>query len=69
MHLAITLPPGLDDKEISARAARSRLWLWPLSPSYNSSDPRHGFILGFGSSLPAQIPRAVRLMHSLIASA
>ncbi|HEY1904370.1 MAG TPA: PLP-dependent aminotransferase family protein [Terracidiphilus sp.] len=69
MHLAMTLPPGLDDKEISTRAARSRLWLWPLSPSYNSCAPRHGFILGFGSSLPAQIPRAVRLMHSLIASA
>jgi GntR family transcriptional regulator/MocR family aminotransferase len=69
MHLAITLPHGLDDREISARAARSRLWLWPLSPSYTSSTPRPGFILGFGSSLPEQIPRAVRLMRSLIASA
>jgi len=69
MHLAMTLPHGLDDRAISARAARSRLWLWPLSPSYTSSTPRPGFILGFGSSLPEQIPRAVRLMRSLIASA
>jgi GntR family transcriptional regulator / MocR family aminotransferase len=67
MHLAMTLPPDMNDREISARAASSRLWLWPLSPSYNLSPPRPGFILGYGSSLPAQIPRAVRLMRSLIA--
>jgi GntR family transcriptional regulator/MocR family aminotransferase len=67
MHLAFTLPPGLDDREISCRAEQSRLWLWPLSPSYITSPPRHGFILGFGSSLPAQIPRAVHLMRSFIA--
>ena len=72
MHLGITLPPDLPpsitDAEISVRAANSRLWLWPLSPSYTTIPPRQGFILGFGSSLPAQIPHAVRLMHSLISS-
>jgi GntR family transcriptional regulator/MocR family aminotransferase len=68
MHLAFTLPPGLNDREISERAAQSRLWLWPLSPSYTTNPPRPGFILGYGSSIPAQIPRAVRLMRSLIAS-
>jgi GntR family transcriptional regulator / MocR family aminotransferase len=68
MHLAMTFPPGLNDVEIAARAARSRLWLWPLSPSYLGKNPRHGFNLGFGSSLPNQIPRAVRLMRSLIAT-
>jgi DNA-binding transcriptional MocR family regulator len=66
MHLAFTIPAGLNDREISALAEHSRLWLWPLSPSYTTSPPRHGFILGFGSSLPAQIPGAVRLMRSLI---
>lgn len=68
MHLAITLPPGLNDIEIATRASRSRLWLWPLSPHYLGKSPRHGFILGFGSTLPSQIPRAVRLMRSLIAT-
>lgn len=72
MHLAMTLPPNLrssiTDAEISLRAASSRLWLWPLSPSYTTVPPRLGFILGFGSSLPSQIPGAVRLMHSLISS-
>jgi GntR family transcriptional regulator / MocR family aminotransferase len=68
MHLAMTLPQGLNDLEIAARAARSRLWLYSLSPNYLSQVPRHGFILGFGSTLPTQIPRAVRLMRSVIAS-
>jgi GntR family transcriptional regulator/MocR family aminotransferase len=68
MHLAFTLPPGRDDREISARAMDSRLWLWPLSPAYTTSPARHGFILGFGSSLPGQIPGAVRQMQSLIAT-
>jgi GntR family transcriptional regulator/MocR family aminotransferase len=69
MHLAFTLPPGLDDREISAKATSSRLWLWQLSPAYIAGPARHGFILGFGSSMPAQIPGAVRLMRSLIALA
>jgi GntR family transcriptional regulator/MocR family aminotransferase len=68
MHLAMTLPPGLIDHEIAVRAARSRLWLYSLSPSYLSNPARHGFILGFGSTLPSQISRAVRHLRSLIAS-
>ena len=66
MHLAMTLPEGLNDREISARAAESKLWLWPLSPSYNNAPARHGFILGYGSSFPNQIPAAVRQMRALI---
>jgi GntR family transcriptional regulator/MocR family aminotransferase len=68
MHLTMTLPQGMNDVEISAGAAEEGLWLWPLSPRYTSSAPRHGFILGFGSTLPAEIPKAVRRMRSLIAS-
>jgi GntR family transcriptional regulator/MocR family aminotransferase len=68
MHLAVTmpLPEGVKDTDITARAARERLWLWPLSPSYMSESPRNGFVMGFGSVPADQIPRAVRLMHSLI---
>ena len=68
MHLAMTLPPGLNDLEISIRAARSSLWLHPLSPNYLGNPPRHGFILGFGSTLPSQIPPAVRLLRSIVAT-
>ena len=50
MHLTVTLPKGLRDTDISAKAAREKLWLWPLSPSY-MGDPQQGFVLGFGSTL------------------
>jgi GntR family transcriptional regulator/MocR family aminotransferase len=66
MHLAVTLPEGMQDLEIAIRAVRDRLWLWPLSPSFVEAAPRHGFILGFGSTAKEQIPRAVRLMRTVI---
>jgi GntR family transcriptional regulator/MocR family aminotransferase len=67
MHLAVMLPDGLNDVEIAARAARQNLWLWPLSPAYLGDNPRQGFILGFGSTTAAEMPRAVKRMRSVIA--
>jgi GntR family transcriptional regulator / MocR family aminotransferase len=66
MHLAVTLPEGMKDIAITARAASERLWLWPLSPSYMSESPRHGFVMGFGSVATDLIPRAVRLMRNIV---
>ncbi len=66
MHLAMTLPEGMNDMEIATRAAQNRLWLYPLSPSYLGEKPRQGLILGFGSSTPDQIPPAVRRMRSIL---
>jgi GntR family transcriptional regulator/MocR family aminotransferase len=66
MHLAITLPKGTRDREIAARAATERLWLWPLSPSYMGEKVRQGFILGFGSTSAEQIPRAVNRIRALV---
>jgi GntR family transcriptional regulator/MocR family aminotransferase len=60
MHMTVTLPEGLHDVEIASRAARNRVWLWPLSPSYLSTKKRQGFVLGFGSAPTEQIPQAVR---------
>jgi GntR family transcriptional regulator/MocR family aminotransferase len=68
MHLTVTLPAGISDVEIAAKAARDRLWLWPLSPSYFSEQPRQGFILGFGSTPTNQISKAVRSLRAAIAS-
>jgi GntR family transcriptional regulator/MocR family aminotransferase len=68
MHLAVTLPKGFSDREIAERAARQKLWLWPLSPSYLGTSRRQGFILGFGSSPTGEIPKAVRQMQALMAS-
>jgi GntR family transcriptional regulator/MocR family aminotransferase len=68
MHLAVILPKGShSDLEIAERAARQNLWLWPLSPSYLGEVPRPGFILGFGSTAVADIPRSVRKLRNLLA--
>lgn len=68
MHLVATLPKGLCDRPISKAAARQDLWLWPLSPCYLGGTSRQGFILGFGSTAPKQIPNAVRQMRNVIES-
>jgi GntR family transcriptional regulator/MocR family aminotransferase len=65
MHLAITLPKGIRDREIAMRAAQERLWLWPLSPSYLGETVRQGFVLGFGSTPAELIPRAVSRLRTL----
>jgi GntR family transcriptional regulator/MocR family aminotransferase len=66
MHVAVTLPEGFQDVEISARAGQARLWLWPLSPCYLTDKPRHGFVLGFGSTPSDQMPSAVKAFRSMI---
>ena len=64
MHLAVTLPNGLSDREIATRAARKGLWLWPLSPSYLSQAPRQGFVLGFGNTAVEDMSQAVAQMRA-----
>lgn len=66
MHLTVTLPEGYKDREIVARAARERLWLWPLSPYYAGKKKHQGFVLGFGSTSTDKIPRAVQRLRSLV---
>jgi GntR family transcriptional regulator/MocR family aminotransferase len=66
MHLAVTLPKGLSDREIATRAARKGLWLWPLSPSYLGAVPRQGFVLGFGNTAVEDMSHAVAQMRAEI---
>lgn len=66
MHLVVTLPKGLSDLELAANAARDELWLWPLSMTYATKPPGQGFILGFGSTPAAAMPRAVRRLRALL---
>ncbi len=66
MHLAITLPKGFRDQEISARAAHEKLWLWPLSPAYMGKTARQGFILGFGGTTATEMPDAVRRLKKVL---
>jgi GntR family transcriptional regulator / MocR family aminotransferase len=67
MHLTVTLPHKIRDLEIAERAARENLWLWPLSPNYLGEVTRSGFVLGFGGTDVAEIPRAVRRLRGLLA--
>lgn len=66
MHLTVLLGKGMRDRDISLRAAKTGLWLWPLSPSYLGRNPRHGFILGFGNTTAEEIGAAVRSMRSVL---
>jgi GntR family transcriptional regulator/MocR family aminotransferase len=66
MHVSVTLPEGFNDQEISGRAAKERLLLWPLSRHYEGKKPRHGFVLGFGSTPTEQISSAVKRMRSMV---
>jgi GntR family transcriptional regulator / MocR family aminotransferase len=66
MHLAAMLPESFNDQEIAARAVRQRLWLRPVSPHYGWEKPRHGFVLGYGSTSTDQIPRAVERLRSVV---
>jgi len=68
MHITVTLPEGFDDVEIARRAARDRVWLWPLSPSYLGKKKRQGLVLGFGSAPIEQIPRAVGALRAAISA-
>jgi GntR family transcriptional regulator/MocR family aminotransferase len=66
MHLTVTLPKGMRDRDVALRAAAQNLWLWPLSPAYLGPSPRQGLMLGFGGVSAQEIPRAVRFMHEVL---
>jgi GntR family transcriptional regulator/MocR family aminotransferase len=66
MHMTVTLPQGFNDVEIATRAAKEKLWLWPLSTTYLSETPRHGFILGFGSTQADRIPQEVLRLRNVV---
>jgi GntR family transcriptional regulator / MocR family aminotransferase len=68
MHMTVTLPNGYNDVEVATRAAKEKLWLWPLSPSYVKATAEQGFILGFGSTPANQIHQAVCQMRNVLAA-
>ena len=68
MHLVVTLPKGFRDTEIAIKAAREKLWVWPLSPAYLGDRARQGLILGFGSTPAAEMPNAVHRLRNVLGS-
>jgi len=67
MHLVATLEPGIDDRELSARAARAQLWVMPLSACYLSRAARPGLVLGYGGTDVQEIRAGVRRLRDLLA--
>ncbi len=68
LHVSVTLPRGFDDHELSARAARIKLWLVPLSSSYLRRPGSQGFILGFSNTPTHEISKAVKKLRDIIRS-
>jgi GntR family transcriptional regulator / MocR family aminotransferase len=66
MHLVVTLPKGLHDQGVAERAAREKLWVWPLSPAYIGETKRQGLVLGFGSTATEDMPKAVGHLKSVL---
>ena len=66
VHVAMVIPKGASDHAIAEAARRRDLWLWPLSSCYLDRASRQGFILGFGSTTPRQIPSAVQRLREVI---
>jgi len=66
MHLTVTVPEGYNDVEIATRAAKEKLWLWPLSVCYSTAPARQGFLLGFGNIHEDQMPAAVHHLRQIL---
>jgi len=60
MHLVALLPPGIDDIELSRRAAAVGLTVTPLSTCYLGPGGRKGLILGYGGVDPQDIEAGVK---------
>ena len=67
MHLTVTLPEGYRDVDLAMRAAKERLWLWPLSPCYLGEKKRQGFLLGFSNTPEEKMPEAVKRIRQVLA--
>jgi GntR family transcriptional regulator / MocR family aminotransferase len=68
LHLSVTLPRGFVDHEIAERASHQKLWLAPLSASYEERPSPQGLILGFSNTPSEEIPRAVRKLRDILHS-
>lgn len=66
IHLTAFLPPGVDDLEVVAEAARRGLNATALSTCYAGQNPRHGLILGFGGASERRIRMAVRKLGEIL---
>jgi GntR family transcriptional regulator/MocR family aminotransferase len=67
MHLCV-MWNGISDRDVVQRAARTKLWLVPLSSSYAGKAGKQEFILGFGSTSTGQMPGPVRKLRAALSA-
>jgi GntR family transcriptional regulator/MocR family aminotransferase len=63
MHLVALLPLGVDDVEISSKAAQKGISAIPLSSCYLTPPTRGGLILGYGGANAHQIHDGIRKLR------
>jgi GntR family transcriptional regulator / MocR family aminotransferase len=68
MHLTGLLPPGVNDREVSRRAARIGLQVSPLSACFMNPPSRGGLVLGFGAAGTVQIRNGIRSLAEIVRS-
>lgn len=66
LHLTVALPRGFRDLDIAERALQQRLWVAPLSTSYQERPSPQGLILGFSNTSSGEIPRAVKNLGDIL---
>jgi GntR family transcriptional regulator/MocR family aminotransferase len=67
MHLVVTLPKGVRDRDVAARAAQHGLWAMPLSSCHLGRAVRQGLVLGFGGTDLREIRDGVRRLRAVVA--
>jgi len=68
MHLVGWLPEGVDDKQISEKAAEKNLKLAPISSYSNKKLKRGGLILGYTAFDGRQIKNGVKIIREILTS-
>ncbi|MEJ7601195.1 MAG: PLP-dependent aminotransferase family protein [Kofleriaceae bacterium] len=66
MHVVITLPPEIRDRDVAIRAAARGISVIPLSSCYATARPRSGLLLGYGATPVSRIPEAMTELRRAI---
>jgi len=69
MHVAVTVPPGADDKAVSAAAAAQGIVCPPLSAYCVRAPARQGLLLGFCPFKPEDMVQSIRRLRTIIEAA
>jgi GntR family transcriptional regulator/MocR family aminotransferase len=66
MHVVITLPPEIGDRDVAVRAAARGISVIPLSSCYAGPRPASGLLLGYGATPASQISHALTELRRAI---